>query len=247
MIDHTRSAHVPRPRSEETSEDGFPTTVIPNGADIAHIARSKPREVVRNSLGFATDDFVLGYVGRFSEEKRPHALIEATAKLPRNFKVLLVGWGPMRQQLMEMANELIPGRFAIVAGDGSLGDYYQSMDAFCLLSASGGFGLVVLEAMLSGLPVIATPVGCAPEVIHDRVNGIIVSEDANSVAQAATLLQDYPQWSSGLATEGQLYAEAHGHASVMARRYEELLSRLHADKQEPSEAGRPAPVASLHA
>jgi glycosyltransferase involved in cell wall biosynthesis len=237
LIDHVIAVSE---RVKQTVCQGFPTTVIPNGADLAHVSRSRDRESVRDSFGFGEDDFVLGFVGRFSEEKRPQALIEAAARLPRQFKVLLIGWGQMKSGLLEMANELIPGRFAIAEGRGHLGDYYQSMDALCLLSHSEGFGLVVMEAMLCGVPVIATPVGCAPEVIRDRVNGLIVSEDAASVAAAAALLQAHPNWARGLAKEGQLFAEKHGTSAVMGRRYEDLLHQLHAAKLNP--IAPPVPV-----
>jgi len=74
--------------------------------------------------------------GRFSPEKRPAALIEALAGLPERFKGLFVGWGPLREQLMELANRHIPGRYAFAEAEGHLGDYYHAMECFCLPSAS---------------------------------------------------------------------------------------------------------------
>ena len=210
--------------------NGFPSSVILNGVDTARLSRTRSRQQVRASLGFQPDDFVLGYVGRLSPEKRADRVIRATAQLPPNFKALLVGWGPLRQELIDLANDLIPGRFAFVTADRHMGDYYQSLDALCLLSEFEGFALVVLEAMMCGRPVIATPVGSVPETIIDRVNGLVVDGEVESVCQAARRLWEHPQWADGVAAEGRRFAEQQGHAWRMARQYEQLLERLWTEK-----------------
>lgn len=227
VVDHVVAVSQ---RVRETVCQGYPTSVILNGVDSARLGQSRPREDVRASLGFAPEDFVLGYVGRFSAEKRPDLLIQATAHLPPHFKALLVGWGPQRNELMEMANAIIPGRFAFVAADRYLGDYYQALDAFCLLSLHEGFALVILEAMMCERPVIATPVGSVPEFIIDRVNGLVVNGEVQSICNAAQLLYRHPRWTRGLASEGRRFAQQHGHARRMAHQYEELLERLWLEK-----------------
>ncbi len=195
------------------------------GIDTSRLGQTRSRQQVRTSLGFQPDDFVLGYVGRLSPEKRADRVLRATAKLPRNFKALIVGWGPFRHELFELANDLIPGRFAFVTADRHLGDYYQALDALCLLSEFEGFALVVLEALMCGRPVIATPVGSVPETIIDRVNGLVVDGEVDSVCRAARLLSEYPDWAHGVAAEGRAFAEQHGHAWRMARQYEQLFER----------------------
>jgi glycosyltransferase involved in cell wall biosynthesis len=213
-------------RAAERTCQGFPHTVILNGVDSARLAQSRSRSEVRQSLGFRHDDFVLGFVGRLSAEKRPGVLIDAVARLPINFKALLVGKGQMQAELLELANARIPGRFAIVAADSHLGDYYQALDTFCLTSAHEGFALVILEAMMSGRPVIATAVGVAPEILVDHVNGLIIPGDAAALASAAQRLHDFPEWARGLATQGRAFAEQFGHATRMARQYEDLFESL---------------------
>lgn len=208
----------------------IPSSVIPNGVDASHLARTMARDEIRRRLGFGPDDFVLGYVGRFSPEKRPHVVIEAVARLPHRFKALLVGWGSLQGELMDLANRSIPGRYSFTAADGPVGDVFNAMDALCLVSEEEGFGLVILEGMMSERPVIATMVGCVPELIVDRVNGLVVPGTANSVRDAALLLQRHPHWARALALEARATAEETGHARLMARRYEDLLLRLWAEK-----------------
>jgi glycosyltransferase involved in cell wall biosynthesis len=209
---------------------GIPSTVIRNGIDAARLATTRSRREARAALGFGPEDFVLGYVGRFSMEKRVGVVLEAASRLPPHFKVLLVGWGAQRQELLEAANALIPGRYAFTSGWEYLGDFYQAMDAVCLVSDQEGLPLVMLEAMMCGLPFIATPVGGVPEVVHDRVNGLLIAGSPASLAEAAELLHRHPAWARGLAAEGRAYAEEHGHARQMARGYEDLLHRLWRDK-----------------
>src|SRR5207253_3009551 len=66
--------------------EGLPTTVIYNGIDQARLAQSQPREAMRSRFGFGQGDFVLGYLGRFSPEKRPELLIRAVSELPPHYK-----------------------------------------------------------------------------------------------------------------------------------------------------------------
>jgi glycosyltransferase involved in cell wall biosynthesis len=202
------------------------TTVIRNGIDSAHLATTRSRQSVRQSLGFVDHDFVLGYVGRFSPEKRVHALIEATALLPPRFKTLLVGWGPLEAELRASAQAWLPGRHAFACGGDYLGDYYHAMDAFCLVSEAEGFSLAALEAMMCQIPLIATPVGMVPEAIHDRLNGVVVAGTVDSICEAAEMLAAHPAWARGVAAEGKAYADEFGHARTMAASYELLLAEL---------------------
>ena len=165
-----------------------------------------------------------------TSEKRMDLLIDAVATLPRKFKLLLVGYGPRRAELLERANDRIPGRYVFVTADDYLGDYYRAMDAFALVSAHEGFGLVIAEAMFCGRPVIATDVGCVPEVLADRISGLVVESNVDSIAVAARRLAEHPSWAAGVAAEGEAFAHVHLHARRMAREYEDLLIRLVAER-----------------
>ncbi len=217
-------------RVRDTVCCGAPTTVILNGVDAARLAQSRSRRDTRTMLGFTDDDFLLGYVGRFSPEKQAHLLIETLRRLPSCYKGLFVGWGPLQAELLQMANNYIPNRYAFVDASEYLGDFYHAMDAFCLLSAQEGFALVMIEAMMCGRPVVATPVGAVPEVIRDGRNGLIVSDQPREIAKAVTELRELPAWARGLADVGREYAQQYGHARRMAREYENLLSRLWEEK-----------------
>lgn len=213
-------------RAKQLVCDGFETTVIPNGIDTARLATTRSRKDVRDSLGFHSHDFLLGIVARYSSEKRFELLIETIASLPRNFKMLAVGCGPKLAKYLELANRRIPNRYAFVSANDYLGDYYQAMDAYCMTSAHEGFGLVVLEAMFHGVPIIATRVGAVPELITHGQSGMIVDGDPACFAAAATALHTRRVWAKSLGNEARQFAMQHGHARLMADRYASLLERL---------------------
>lgn len=223
---------------------GVPTTVIYNGVDAARLARTRTREAARAALGFAPGDFVAGYLGRLSPEKRVPLILEAAAELPPHVKVLLVGWGPLLPELRALAAERLPGRCVFATAHDHLGDYYGSLDALCLLGTEEGFSLAMLEAMHCGCPVIATPVGAVPEVIVDRINGLVTAPTADALREAIARLSDHPHWARGLADEARVWADRHGHAARMARDYENLIDQLWAartSRNGHTDAARHAP------
>jgi glycosyltransferase involved in cell wall biosynthesis len=223
VIDHVVAVSN---RVQQTVCNGFPSTVIPNGVDPLHLARCRPRQEVRASLGFRPDDFVLGFVGRFSPEKNPFAVIDAVARLPLRFKTLFVGFGPLRHELLDRANDMIPGRYSVVRGEDHMGDLYAAMDAFCLASYTEGYGLAIMEAMMCGKPVIVGTIGFVPDAILDRVNGVVVRGDAESISEAMLWLDTHREWAASLGREASHFAESNGYASTMADRYADLLESL---------------------
>jgi glycosyltransferase involved in cell wall biosynthesis len=227
VVDHVVAVS---PSVKERCCNGFKTSVIYNGVDCSRLGRTRPRDAVRASLGFGPGDFVMGYVGRYSVEKHVSILVDAAALLPPQFKLLLVGWGAQRLQLLEQANALIPGRYAMATGWTYLGDYYAAMDAFCLVSETEGGPLVMIEAMHCGRPVVVTSVGSVPEIIKDRINGVVVKRDPIAVASAVMQLARHPEWARGMAAEGKAYAEEHGNARRMALEYENLFHQLWREK-----------------
>jgi glycosyltransferase involved in cell wall biosynthesis len=206
--------------------NGFPSSVIYNGIDAAQLTRTAPRDEFRARFGFGPDDFVIGSVMRLAAEKHPEQLVEAIARLPRRFKLFLVGWGPWKQKLLDLANELAPLRCVIAGAAEHLGDYYRAFDAFCLPSESEGFGLATLEAMFCGVPVITTNTGFAPELLIDRVHYLQCTAAADSIVAGVQMLAHNPEWAAGLASQGRRAAEQFGFATRMCRQYEDLLTQL---------------------
>jgi glycosyltransferase involved in cell wall biosynthesis len=164
-------------------------SVVWNGIDIGRFSgefeEMKTLENARDDLGIPQKCDVIGTVGRMTEQKGHVYFIEAArriAKKHRNTRFLIVGDGPLKQSLMKQSQDL-PVVFAGVRND--MPTMYALMDIFVLPSLDEGLPMVLLEAMASRIPVIATAVGEIPLVFEDGKSGILISsKDVSALAGA---------------------------------------------------------------
>ena len=159
-----------------------PITQIYNGVD-TDLLKPGP-DGVRDQLGIAAETFVVGIVGRLDPIKDHPTLFRAVAGLRErgvDAELLVVGSGPERERLEPLAGEGV--RF--LGNRSDVPDVMRAMDAFALTSLNEGISNTILEAMATGLPVIATRVGGNPELIEDGVCGVLVEPgDDGSIAES---------------------------------------------------------------
>lgn len=129
------------------------------------------------------------YVGRFSEQKNVHLLVEACERIPEA-KLTLVGSGPLEPKLRRLANpEKVT--FAGVVPNRHLPAVLQRAQVFVLPSQYEGTPKALLEAMACGLAVVGTNVPGIRELIQDGVNGLLCEPDVKAISEAiARLLND---------------------------------------------------------
>ena len=169
-----------------------------NGVDGVRFTPSDRREA-RVVLGLAPDRHLIGYVGRLSQEKGGDVLIEAFADLvrrdPRPIDLAIIGSGPLESSLRERTAQLaLPGRVRYVGhkGHDELPLWLGAFDVLCLPSRREGCPNVVLEALASGRPVVASRVGGVPELLR-KDNGLLVApDDAGALALALSRSFDLP-------------------------------------------------------
>lgn len=140
----------------------------------------------------ARDDvFRIGYVGRLSPEKNLRLLPEIeralAARASRPFEFVIVGDGSERAWL---ARELRRATFAGVLEGEALARAYADFDAFVFPSETDTFGLVVLEALASGVPAIVTPSGGPRSIIEDGVSGRIAATAPEFADALSRLMTD---------------------------------------------------------
>jgi glycosyltransferase involved in cell wall biosynthesis len=123
-------------------------------------------------------------VGRLSVEKGLDDLLDACALLEVRHELTIAGDGPLREHLRSRAGANVVFRGALPRNQ--LGAVYAAHDVFCIPSRSEPFGLVVLEALACGVPVIGTSVGGIPHMVTDGMNGLLVAP-GQPVALAAGL------------------------------------------------------------
>jgi glycosyltransferase involved in cell wall biosynthesis len=177
---------------------------------VAEQASDQPavRRELRDRLAIGSEEFVLGFVGRLSEEKGPAFLVDAAARLAksgRRVRVIFVGDGPARAALeVEIERHNLLDRVILAGFQSDVSPWYSAMDAFVLPSLTEGTPMALLEAMMHRLPVVASNVGGVPQVVTHGDNGLLVPPaHAGELALAiAVLIDDRAQ--AGRLAEGGL-------------------------------------------
>lgn len=172
-----------------------PITVIPTATALP-VDDPLLRAEIRRALGVAPDQRVLLYVGRIAREKNMGALFQTAAILFRDDPTLwlwLVGDGPYRDACAEMARALGIAdrvRFLGFVPRSEVDAYYAGADLFVFPSMTETQGLVVAEAMSHRLPSIVVNGGGAGHAVRDGVNGYLVRNDPEVMADRVRVLLD---------------------------------------------------------
>lgn len=167
--------------------------LLMNGVAVPRPVSEAERWAVRASLGIAPETVVIGSTGRMllDSHKRFSDLIRAVALLRAQslpVALLLVGDGPQRAVYTELAADLGVSDSVFFAGyQDDIALYYHAFDVFSLASAYEAFGLVLAEAMLCELPVVATRVGGMVSIVAENETGFLVPPQ--SVSELAEALK----------------------------------------------------------
>jgi colanic acid/amylovoran biosynthesis glycosyltransferase len=171
-------------------------------------------------------------VGRLVPIKGHGVLIEAIARLDgsgESVTATIVGDGPRRAALERLAQQLGIANLITFAGTVSqddIGGYYKSADVFCLPSFVEGLPVVLLEAMVFGLPVVASHITAIPELVEDGRSGVLVPPGrADLLADALHLLLADPGRGAELAAEARRRLDSEFQLNASADRLYELMSR----------------------
>lgn len=137
------------------------TVVIRNGIDFKRFqCVSETREQMRNLLGISQRAFVIGHVGRFSEGKNHHFLVDVFAELCRreeNVFLLMVGAGNLKAQIEKRLDSLdLKGKYLILSHRCDIPQLMKAMDVFVFPSLYEGLPIVLIEAQVSGLRCIVS-------------------------------------------------------------------------------------------
>lgn len=175
-----------------TVYNGIESPARLKGARLASLAR-------RNRLGF---------LGRLSEEKGVILLLETFKLLPDRYQLLIAGDGP-QVSIVAQAAQLFPGRIKVLGFVENRDDFFNQIGIYVSTSSRESFGRSIAEAMVRGIPVVATSVGGVTEQIKDQVNGLLVANaKPEEIAKKIQLLQSE-----------KLYNKLSGEAARSAERF----------------------------
>jgi sugar transferase (PEP-CTERM/EpsH1 system associated) len=205
------------------------TLLIANGVDTE---RFRPRAEGREG-----EDFVIGTVGRIQDVKNHKDLVDAFALLramlpQRRLRLAIVGNGPLFDALQRQVRDA--GLEDAVWLPGSRTDIPELMrgfDVFALPSIAEGTPVTILEAMATGLPVVASKVGGIPEVVDDGATGLLVPpSDAQALADALATYASDPALAARHGAAGRQRVERSNSIAAMVSGYARLYDSLRAAK-----------------
>jgi glycosyltransferase involved in cell wall biosynthesis len=169
-----------------------PVSVVPTGVDTRAFGKGDARRG-RAALSLPQETFVIGHVGRLAPEKNLGFLTDALLELLRKTTethVLIVGDGPSRKSMAEAFDAAGMSDRVHLAGvlrGNALADAYAAMDVFAFSSLSETQGLVLVEAMTAGCPVVALDAPGARDVVSDHVNGRLLDAKTSASGFAVAL------------------------------------------------------------
>jgi sugar transferase (PEP-CTERM/EpsH1 system associated) len=172
---------------EDVGVPAAKVTQIYNGVDTEAFSPAD-KEAARRTLGIRDGAVVIGTVGRLDPVKDHRGLLEAFGRIARHpqAQLVVVGDGPCRAELEQVGRRLgLDGRVLMLGERQDVARILRALDVFALPSLGEGISNALLEAMASGLPVIATRVGGNPELVDHGVTGTLVSPRSAEALAAA--------------------------------------------------------------
>ena len=181
-----------------------PSWVVYNGLDLSEFDDLPDPTAIRAEFGFAPADMVVGCVGRLRPWKGQHVLLHALAELAPKYpglRGLIIGAPELHEpqygdELLKMSQDLgLEGTVKFTGYRHDVPSLLKGMDLMVHASISPEpFGRVIIESMAARTVVIGTDAGGVPEVIQDRVTGLLVPpDDVGAMAQAIAHVLDHPQ------------------------------------------------------
>lgn len=201
---------------------------ISNSVDVRRYGKRQERASLRRELGLEPFDQVAVVVATFKEQKGHRFLLEALLEVVEPFphlKVLLAGDGELRTALQTQTRELrLENQVLFLGNRGDIPALLAASDLFILPSLWEGLPMALIEAMASGLPVIATQVsGTSQVMVHGETGLLVKPGDSAALAQAIQQLLSDPGLAAQMGQAARRRVELHFGARKQAREHLDLF------------------------
>jgi glycosyltransferase involved in cell wall biosynthesis len=206
--------------------------VIYNGINTSLFQRPRS-DRLRQQFGWAEDEILIGSLGNIRPAKGYDILLQAAAlleKSPRSYRFVIAGQGKggLYDELLRLREELgLQDRVLFLGFIDDAAEFLSNLDLFLSTSVSEGLPLSAIQAMVAGLPLVATRCGGYEELVSDRENGLLV-DIGNSRAIADTLesLADNTGLQATLAQQARKHVIQTFDLSIMLAEYEKVYDVL---------------------
>ncbi len=159
--------------------DRTKTDIIPNGIDVSKFANLKKNTGLITQLGLNTDNFIIGNISRFDEQKNQQLILQAAYFLIRKYpkmRFVFVGSGKHLEQMRDLVRDSKLEEYVVFTGEQeNLADYYSIFDIFVFPSLWEGMPYVLLEAMASRLPIICSKLPNLLEVVKSDYSAFTIN------------------------------------------------------------------------
>jgi len=206
------------------------SVIIKNCIDPSRFVKKLDRDELRQVHGFGPEEMLVGTVANLIHQKGHSCLIEAIPEIIKKFeraKFIFVGWGYLEGSLKKRVKGLEIEKHVLFLGSrDDVPDLIKMFDLFVLPSNFEAFGIVLLEAMINSLAVVATNVGGVPELVEDGNTGFLIpTGDAGALAKAVIKLLLEPELRESFGNAGKERVLKH----FTIQRYVSELKKLYED------------------
>jgi alpha-1,6-mannosyltransferase len=199
-----------------------PVDIVPLGVELGEFGPGRRDAKLRRKLGLRDDHPLLIYVGRLDGEKKPDVVVDAFRRLPEGLgaRLALLGEGPLREEIAALGDDRIvmPG---YVKNRAELAGWLASADIYVSAMADETFGVSIIEAQASGLPVVGVAAGAMIDRVTDATGRLGPVGDA--AAMASNILD---VWRGDVHTMGE-HARANALQFSWQSSMEALFGRLY--------------------
>jgi sugar transferase (PEP-CTERM/EpsH1 system associated) len=209
-------------------------TQIYNGVDIQRFAPKRTNNKLRVSLGLADNEVVVGIVARLDPIKNHPLLLRAFDNIKKDYqntRLLVIGDGPDKKRLESLAG----GNVLFLGNRADIPEILRILDIFVLPSLNEGISNTILEAMATGIPVIASNVGGNSELVKNGVTGMLVeSGSLEGLISALRVYLDNKHLRSSNGEMARVHIKNNFSIQAMVDAYEKVYKRISTSLNQPA-------------
>jgi glycosyltransferase involved in cell wall biosynthesis len=204
--------------------------VVYNGIDITKYSNNISKQLIRSQLGIPSNCFISGTVTRFFPVKNIEDQIEMVSVLkniiPNYLHVIVAPMTDYGEKLRQIASDRMLDKYILFLGfRDDIPKILSLFDVFVLTSRSEGTAVVLLEAMASQCPIVASAVGGNVDIIENKVNGILYDvNELDDLCNAIVALHGNPSYRSHLSCNGLRFVKSNHSLQSMVSGYDKLAT-----------------------